>query len=313
MSDVSIYQELVAVNKKELSRYLSVDNSEIYHYTSPLGLNGIMSNNTLRFTDRNYLNDYSEGRYVIKLCLNSRFELKLPEEYRPYFRKYCRTLYNTPAMKKRYIYQCSFSVHKDNLSLWNYYTKSDGMKGYNIGFNAEELSKKLVTRSSTEKSGITIYHSKVVYSKKHQKSIIKKIVDDFKDIIEKNRTNEAFCKIAIEVLVEKILFVGSFFKDSHFEHEDEYRLLIHLTPYWDTAEKQMKFMVLHDCAKTYEKNGLLIPYVDLEFRNEVLKSISASPTLQLDEIESNLINALKIHGYNADAIKIKKSNIPVRY
>ena len=55
MSDVSIYQELVAVNKKELSRYLSVDNSEIYHYTSPLGLNGIMSNNTLRFTDRNYL------------------------------------------------------------------------------------------------------------------------------------------------------------------------------------------------------------------------------------------------------------------
>ena len=96
MSDVSIYQELVSIDKKKLSQYIAVDNCEIYHYTSPLGLNGIMSNNTLRFTDRNYLNDYSEGRYVIGLCLDSKFESKLPKEYRIYFKEYCKKLYNSP-------------------------------------------------------------------------------------------------------------------------------------------------------------------------------------------------------------------------
>lgn len=41
--------------------------SHIYHYTSPVGAMGVIENNTLRFTDRNYLNDYSEGMYTLDL------------------------------------------------------------------------------------------------------------------------------------------------------------------------------------------------------------------------------------------------------
>lgn len=50
-----------------------------------------------------------------------------------------------------------------------------------------------------------------------------------------------------------------------------------------------------------------------QFKNSDLKSISASPTLSFEETESNIRNALKVHNYNADAIQILKSNIPVRY
>ena len=68
MANESTHLELLKINNTELSNYLSVENRNIYHYTSPTGLNGIVSYHTLRFTDRNFLNDYSEGRYVIDLC-----------------------------------------------------------------------------------------------------------------------------------------------------------------------------------------------------------------------------------------------------
>lgn len=306
-------QELVTINNQDISNYICVEDCNIYHYTSPAGLNGILSNQALRFTDRNYLNDYSEGRYVMELCLKSKFEHELPKEYRPYFRYYCKTLYETPSKKSRYVYQCSFSTQDDNLALWNYYTKSDGIKGYNIGFKSADLSQNLITRTESSTRGIKVFHGKIVYSIGNQKSIIKKIVCDFGEIINKYQEDKGFCKLAIELLIEKILFIGAFFKAPYFRHENEYRLLLHLLSYWEPSNNRVEFMVLHKPANTYEKNGLLIPYIDIKFNKADIKSISTSPTLAFEETESNIRNALKIHSYNADAIQIRKSNIPVRY
>lgn len=313
MANEEVHLKLVRISNIDLSTYISSENRCIYHYTSPQGLNGILSNHTLRFTDRNYLNDYSEGRYVMQLCLKSRFERHLPKEHRKYFKEYCQLLFDNPSKKKRHIYQCSFSTQKDNLSLWNYYTKSDGIKGYNVGFNSISLSDLLVTRDLTEKRRIKVFHGKVVYSISNQKKIVKNIINDFKGIIEDNKTDQPFCKLAIEVLIEKILFVGSFFKNPHFKNESEYRLLLHLTSYWDPEEKCNKFLVIKKGAKTYDKNGLLVPFVDIEFPRDALQSIFISPTLVFDETESNLTNALRIHSYNPDKISINKSEIPVRY
>ncbi len=313
MTNEEVYLKLVRISNIDLSTYISSENRCIYHYTSPQGLNGILSNHTLRFTDRNFLNDYSEGRNVMQLCLKSRFELHLPKEYRKYFKECCQLLFDNPSKKKRHIYQCSFSTQEDNLSLWNYYTKSDGIKGYNVGFNSFDLSKSLVTRDYSEKRGIRIFHGNVVYSVANQKKTIKNIVKDFNDIIEENKSDCEFCKLAIQLLVEKILFVGSFFKNPHFKNENEYRLLLHLMSYWDPDEKLAKFYVLEKRAYTYEKNGLLIPFIDIEFPRDILKTIFISPTLKFDETESNLKNALRIHSYNPDQINIRKSDIPVRY
>lgn len=313
MADTEMFKKLVAINNQDFSTYISVEDCDVYHYTSPTGLNEILSNHTLRFTDRNYLNDYSEGRYVMDLCLNSRFELNLPKEHRAYFKKYCKTLFDNPLKKSRNIYQCSFSLHNDNLSLWNYYTKNDGIKGFNLGFRSSALSQNLITHAESENRGIKIFHGKIVYSIKCQKNIIKKIVNDFRSIIESNKFDDEFCKLAIELLIEKILFIGAFFKSPHFNHENEYRFLLHLIPYWDEKSNRVKFMVIQKGANTYEKNGLLIPYLDIEFSKNDLKFITVSPTLSFQETESNIRNALKIHGYNANSVEIIKSGIPVRY
>ena len=76
----------------------------------------------------------------------------MPKEHRSYFKEYCRKLYDNPYKKKRYIYQCSFSTQNDNLSLWNYYTKSDGIKGYNLGFNSVELAENLKTQADSSRT-----------------------------------------------------------------------------------------------------------------------------------------------------------------
>lgn len=40
----------------------------VYHYTSKEAAKNIIKGNTLRFTDRYFLNDYSEGKYIYELC-----------------------------------------------------------------------------------------------------------------------------------------------------------------------------------------------------------------------------------------------------
>ena len=39
---------------------------DVYHYTSAESAKKILENGKLRFTDRNYLNDYSEGKFEKK-------------------------------------------------------------------------------------------------------------------------------------------------------------------------------------------------------------------------------------------------------
>ena len=45
------------------------DDGIIYHYTSPVGLEKILSNNTIRFSDSAFVNDSSETRYIYEVVL----------------------------------------------------------------------------------------------------------------------------------------------------------------------------------------------------------------------------------------------------
>ena len=75
----------------------------------------------------------------------------------------------------------------------------------------------------------------------------------------------------------------------------------------------MYFLNLEKTAATYEKNGLLIPYVDIEFSQNALKGITSSPTLDFAEVQANLRNVLRIYGYAEKTIAIRPSQIPIRY
>ena len=62
-------------------------NRNLYHYTSPEGLIGILGNNKLWFTESGCLNDESEGKYIYSLiqnCIetNLTFNIDFSEEVR---------------------------------------------------------------------------------------------------------------------------------------------------------------------------------------------------------------------------------------
>lgn len=308
-------KELLKIYNTNINTYISNKSQPIYHYTSPDGLNGILSQNTLRFTDRNYLNDYSEGRYVMELCQKSRVSSLLPEKYKGYFKNLCKEMLDNPLKKKVPTFQCSFSVNSDDLPLWNYYSKSEGIKGYNLCFDSDELINNIKTSSydSSEKSGsrLTVFGGNVIYNKRKQIKIIKQVITDFLKCITKNIENDVFCKMVIELLIDKLLFIGSFFKPDYFKCEEEYRLLI--KPILAIEDGVSKYCVIKKGPASTVKNGLIIPHIDLEFNKSHLQKIGISPTLNFEETKFNLKNALKMYSYNFESVEIVKSNIPVRF
>lgn len=306
-------KRIVDIHNQNIGEHIDTAEYQIFHYTSPTGLNGIIPNHSIRFTDRNYLNDYTEGRYVMYLCLHSRCASLLPKEYRKIFRDKCEKAYKNPNIRKGLVYQCSFSLSGDNLALWNYYTKEEGIKGYNLCFSAQELTATLNADNTSAHRKTLIKNGKVIYSVKKQKEIINKIVLQFANAIAEEDADAASAQLAIELLVEKLLQVGTFFKDPCFKHEKEYRLVVRPFAEWKSETNEIYFRNLGKTAATYEKNGLLIPYVDIKFSKGALKRITASPTLNFTEVEANLKNALQIYGYDKDAIDLYPSSIPVRY
>ena len=306
-------KRIVDIHNQSIAEHIDTADYQIFHYTSPMGLNGIISNHSIRFTDRNYLNDYTEGRYVMYVCLHSRCASLLPKEYRKYFTDKCKDAYNNPNFKKGLVYQCSFSLSGDNLAMWNYYTKGEGIKGYNLCFSAQELATTLKPDNTDARRKISIKNGKVIYSVKKQKEIIKAIVLQFSKAITEEDADGINAHLAVDLLIEKLLQVGTFFKDPCFRHEKEYRLVFRPFVAWDDNVKDFTFYNLGKKAATYEKNGLLIPYVDIKFSKETLKQITASPTLNFIEVEANLKNALQIYGYDKNSVTLCPSSIPVRY
>lgn len=309
------YKQLSKIYNRNINNYIPNSPQLIYHYTSPEGLNSIISKCTLRFTDRNYLNDYSEGRYIMEICKNSRISFLFPDNCRNHFMQLCREMLNNPLKKKVPTFQCSFSVKNDVLPLWNYYSKSEGIRGYNLCFSSDNLIHNVKTSSyevaKKSSNSLPIFGGKVIYNEKKQKDIIKKIVTDFTNIISQNIEDKSFCFLAVELLVDKLLLIGSFFKPKYFKHEEEYRLLI--KPILTIKDGINKYYVIKKEPESTVKNGLIIPHIDLKFDKFDLQEISISPTLNFEETKCNLINALKMYSYNYENIKITKSNIPVRF
>ena len=294
-------------NNIKVDDYIDKNVPSIYHYTSPVGLSSIIKGSKLRFTDRFYLNDKSEGIYVIKLCLDNidYFDFLSPK-FKESFLKKCNQRIMQPQRDRFYVYQCSFSIDKDSLCLWNYYTKSDGIKGYNIKMNVDELADKIKPTPHNIDRVPKLRYGKVIYSKDKQLEILYKIVKLF---FEYNKTDAISGEdFVCEYLVDKIMYIGVFFKMPFFEAENEFRLVLDLFLNDDNT-----YAVIKDKQEFYEKNGVFIPYVDIPFNRELLTGICVSPTLDYTATKESILRMTGIHYSNITYDTIYESDIPVRY
>ena len=310
--------------------------NSVYHYTSIGGLKGILSNQTLHFTNIKYMNDKDE--YIAGLDSLAKVYGFSSEEH--------AKIKSVLTSQKVQTFVCCFSLKKDSLPMWNYYTKEINNQGYNIEFDDKKLVESIL-RNNPCLDGCEISFGKVDYSKDNDSeysiAIANEIISSFKvlglrlqTLFEKNICNAASSTPNKETLektisnIEKkknrvpIFFYNGekcrfeknpsenylyFIKRDCFRQEKEFRIVIsvpdELLPKL-TDKKVYKFRI---------SNGVLVPYLELKFSKEVVKSLTISPTVKSDLVEQSIQDFIKYSGYNIEDFSkfIKHSEIPVRF
>ena len=301
-------KELVKLyNSMGVDEYLKKQDIDIFHYTSPSVLNSILSKNRFWFTDRQYLNDKTEGLYVLDNCINLIDENSFKDEFYRYLREECKNRKKMPSRGRGfYVYQISFSYDEDNLGLWNYYTRGEGIKGYNLKFKSNDLLSKLNIKPKLPSGNRPKpYGGKVIYNKEEQDKIVYEIIDKFRTHYDKYGNTD---NLLFEWLVDKLLMIGTFFKPECFSIEKEYRIIIDLY-----INKEGEYDTIANESGIFERNGYLIPYIEVEFNKSCLQGITVSPTMEYEDIRTNILNVTIGKFENINQETISKSKITLLY
>lgn len=290
-------------NKTKVEHLPSTD---IYHYTSTDGLIGILSNSSLRFSNRNFLNDESEGKYTRDLA-NLMLMNNEVSDIDPRFSKKLREILTESEGDGPEFYTCSFSIDPDSLCLWNYYSKSSSIKGYNLHFDVSNLQD-FIKSEMNEKKHVNVVGSRIIYDVEEQKKILSGLVKAFNDFYMVRQTTQNL-DLVCRYLEKKIVQQGVFFKHPAFSVEQEYRIAIFLYLQADGS-----FFNLNDEVKFRDNHGFIAPYVDIKFEPKDLLGITMSPTLDEEITRKGIIEICKRNKFvYMNMTTIVSSNIPVRY
>lgn len=288
----------------------STENEEIYHYTTSNTLAEIIEQNKLRFSNRLYMNDSSEGQYVLDLCIRKINDIWHTDcKYdKQEFIKSVEELKKRLKLQYFQFYQASFSLEKDNLTMWNYYSKGNGI---NIKFESKTLLSSLEKHvKGAVVKPVAFLHGRVIYEEDKQVEILKKVLDDFSRVNQYDNEWYLFAPMAV-------LNIGTFFKHYGFRDEREYRIAYNL---YNNLEDPTSCLSLYQDVEhkeayrfnVYQKENMLIPYVDVHFDNDAIKGIVLSPRLITEYYVDGLRLLLDMNGLNKENIKIEKSSIPLR-
>ena len=90
------------------------------------------------------------------------------------------------------------------------------------------------------------------------------------------------------------------FKSQCFSHEEEYRIIIKV------PKKNNSFDIKYRTVR-----GCIIPYIEIEFKQDFISGVIIGPLLNIDTAKSSLKSFLKSKGYIDE--NISNSKIPIRY
>lgn len=275
------------------------ENIMVYHYTTTDALLSILKSESLWFSDRGYLNDASEGLLPLTI-LEEVLDLidiyqSLKEQLRVCIQEQKEKLLN--GSNRAYV--LSFSVDPDSLCLWNYYTKGNQIQGYNIGFQAELLTQAFHGEKPGVSNACTPIQRRVEYDRDKQ---VDTVISVIKSLLEVSQEHET--QITAEYIIDKITYLGYFFKPKCFSIENEYRMVV----IWNNRFPSEEYSLKQEEYRCW--NGLFIPYRQIHFlNNQCLKTVTVSPTVDFELARSSLKRALVKY----PDVEIIKSDVPVRY
>ena len=316
---------LFCFNGKSIINHERTD-QKVYHYTSPTGLYSTIKNQNIWFTDCQFMNDKSEYVYIknvlikaLKLYGKEFEDLECYADYligRPYESIYLDTSKPSLNFKKSRYYLFCASLNPDSHNMWCYFTKNGNYEGYNLRFDIDSF-----VNLFSSIPDLTLVHGKVIYDEQEQIRQLRdkieilndqynqnleaikgqKLKDEFGNEYNKEDfIDEEYQSDLSDFLQERCLF----FKNSAFESENEYRIVIK-TPSEFSHEH---FRLGHRVGN----NGIIIPFREFHFdTKKVIDQITLGPMLETDVAKAGLVSLLNL-SYEQQ-FDIKCSDIDVRF
>lgn len=291
----------------------------IYHYTSPSGLLGILAKEggaKLYFTQYDSLNDRSERihaeKCIKKVCENYLQQKKINREFHDIVLKCLepqKAMFTYPSsqnpnwvsgkMHEFDTYLCCFSANEDSLPMWNYYSKSEHYEGYCIGFYIDGESKGFL-------QGYRLDVVKVVYKDSEKNELIKNLILPIYSQYKKYRKKAEDYSWLIAELQEGIEDMILAFKDEHFSHEEEIRMILKVpVEYRETGHGNISE------RKHRASSGYIVPYIEYTFEKDAVCEIHVAPLLEPEIAKRNVEDLLKQRKYSH--VIVLPSKAPIRY
>ena len=228
--------------------------NRVYHYTSIDVARSIISGKSLWASNVHYMNDYVEYKHGIEIMQRVLRELQSNPAWNsraPVLREVESYL---PRMERRHIFAACFCESDDLLSQWRGYA-NDGVA---LGFKYDELSAAM--------AGFNL--AKCAYHEADKLDIARTFIS-----LSLPNPNAPGITVADEAarVGEILLGIVPFFKDAHFEEEQEWRLVSQYT------------VGAYDSQRGFRAKGRdLIPYIKLSFNNPTGKNSDGHDMLPLD-------------------------------
>ena len=304
--------------------------SNVCHYCTIDTLLSIIENQCLRFTDVRFLNDSTEFLEVIPMIehvltngnYSSSFkqfflQSSIIEDLKSYRQSYS-AISNVDQTYKDMPYRtytCSLSKNCDSLNMWNYYAASSA--GVNIGFdfawNMFEGSNSYKTNTGKRLSGdIWLSRGLVIYNNFDKEKCVIKFLDHlfnvYSNLLQLNLLDK-YRALLVQAFKEPINNMRCFFKNSHFDGEQEYRIVLKIPEETLRSPKSNPNIVN---VSFFRRGKVLVPYVDYKFKKSSISQIVMNPYNCEDSsmMELGIQELLTMNGL--DNVKNYHSNIPLR-
>jgi hypothetical protein len=176
--------------------------------------------------------------------------------------------------------------------MWSYYTKNEKYEGYCI-----EIS----TRTENKRPHC-LYQ--VIYDEMIMKRLIRSVLKNLYRL--KHTASHSDINEIIEAFY--LMFWRFLHKTPGFDYEQEMRIVRHRSSYMRSDKEG----VCNEIEVKYRlKNGVLIPYIEIEFPKDCLKSVTIAPLVEKDLAICTTKDFLASHGFSN--VDVYSSALPIRF
>lgn len=274
----------------------------LYHYTTDVGLRGILASGNIWLTDIFSLNDPSELRHGFLLAADALdSKVKDASPVCQGFAKIFRNSINKGIEQTAHYFSCSFSTADNDLSQWRAY--SDDGRGYVVGFDGNSLEHLFW---DDFESAIAIRECfPVTYDDEKIVSIHRKLIESIFPLLSQFSTTHPLFKDFFRQLTIKlashVLDLSLHFKHAAFKNEREYRFL---QMHRGDTQPNLKFRPRAD---------ELIRYLEFDWRaagEDVFRKIVIGPAADYEKAPAYAQRCLDDFGFKN--VEIVRSDIPYR-